>query len=76
MPVAMLSSGRSKLRPLLESHAEGYSRVHKLMLLAELPVSKLDAIYAARRYQDRPADRPDLASLRTDLRRIRRKDLP
>ena len=44
-----------------------------LIFLAELPESELEGIYAARRYQDRPADRPDLASLRADLVRIRRK---
>ena len=44
-----------------------------LLLLAELPESELDALYAARRYQDRPAERPDVASLRADLLRIRRK---
>ena len=44
-----------------------------LLLLAELPESELNGIYAAQRYQDRPADRPDLASLRADLVRIRRK---
>ena len=44
-----------------------------LLLLAELPESELNGIHAAQRYQDRPADRPDLASLRADLLRIRRK---
>jgi DNA-binding IclR family transcriptional regulator len=44
-----------------------------LLLLAELPESELESIYAARRYQDRPADRPDFAALRAELLRIRRK---
>ncbi|BBB00747.1 putative IclR family transcriptional regulator [Actinacidiphila reveromycinica] len=43
-----------------------------LLLLADLPDGELDAVYAAERYRDRPADRPDLARLRTELRRLRR----
>jgi DNA-binding IclR family transcriptional regulator len=44
-----------------------------LLLLAELTESELESVYSARRYQDRPADRPDLKSLHADLLRIRRK---
>lgn len=44
-----------------------------LLLLAELSGSELDQVYAAERYRDRPAERPDLASLRAELARIRRK---
>jgi DNA-binding IclR family transcriptional regulator len=44
-----------------------------LLLLAELAESELDGIYAAERYKDRQEDRPDLATLRADLARIRRK---
>ncbi|OHV43634.1 MULTISPECIES: IclR family transcriptional regulator [unclassified Pseudofrankia] len=44
-----------------------------LLLLAELPESELDGIYAAERYQERPAERPDLASLRVELARVRSK---
>jgi DNA-binding IclR family transcriptional regulator len=44
-----------------------------LLLLAELSGSELDQVYAAERFRDRPAERPDLASLRTELARIRRK---
>ncbi|MYT74087.1 MULTISPECIES: IclR family transcriptional regulator [unclassified Streptomyces] len=43
-----------------------------LLLLAELPDEELDTVYAPERYQDRPADRPDLARLRRELRRLRR----
>lgn len=44
-----------------------------LLLLAELSNPELDEVYAAERYAGRPAERPDLASLRTELRRVRRK---
>ncbi len=44
-----------------------------LLLLAELPETELDQVYAPERYRERPAERPDLASLRTELVRIRRK---
>jgi DNA-binding IclR family transcriptional regulator len=40
-----------------------------LLLLAELSGSELDQVYAAERYRDRPAERPHLASLRTELAR-------
>jgi DNA-binding IclR family transcriptional regulator len=43
-----------------------------LLLLAELPESELDQVYAPERYRDRPAERPDLAWLRAELARIRR----
>ncbi|MFB6555631.1 IclR family transcriptional regulator [Streptomyces sp. NPDC056405] len=43
-----------------------------LLLLADLPHQELDEVYAPERYRDRPADRPDLARLRTELRRLRR----
>ncbi len=44
-----------------------------LLLLAGLPDPELVEIYATKRYLDRPADRPDLGWLRTELRRVRRK---
>ena len=44
-----------------------------LLLLAELPDSELDEVYAAHRYADRPGERPDLARLRAELARVRRK---
>ena len=44
-----------------------------LLLLAELPETELDQVYAPERYRERPAERPDLALLRTELARIRRK---
>ena len=44
-----------------------------LLLLAEVPGSELDQVYAPERYRDRPAERPDLARLRAELARIRRK---
>jgi DNA-binding IclR family transcriptional regulator len=44
-----------------------------LLLLAGLSQSELDQLFAAERYHDRPADRPNLASLRTELARIRRQ---
>ena len=44
-----------------------------LLLLAELTGAELDQVYAAERYRDRPAERPDLASLRTELARVRRQ---
>jgi DNA-binding IclR family transcriptional regulator len=43
-----------------------------LLLLAELSDDELDAVYAPERYRDRPADRPDLEALRTELARLRR----
>lgn len=43
-----------------------------LLLLADLPDAELDEIYAAERYRDRPQDRPELALLRTELKRLRR----
>ena len=44
-----------------------------LLLLAELPEPELDEVYAAHRYADRPGERPDLAWLRAELARVRRK---
>ncbi len=43
-----------------------------LLLLADLPDEELAGVYSADRYADRPADRPDLPRLRTELRRLRR----
>ncbi|MER5596421.1 IclR family transcriptional regulator C-terminal domain-containing protein [Streptomyces sp. NPDC002265] len=43
-----------------------------LLLLAELDDEELEQAYAPERYRDRPGDRPDLARLRTELRRLRR----
>ncbi|MFJ2093406.1 IclR family transcriptional regulator [Streptomyces sp. NPDC087901] len=43
-----------------------------LLLLAGLDDAELAEIYSAARYHDRPADRPDLARLRSELRRIAR----
>ncbi|MFE7985192.1 IclR family transcriptional regulator [Streptomyces cellulosae] len=43
-----------------------------LLLLADLTDEELDAVYAEERYRDRPAERPDLAKLREELRRLRR----
>jgi DNA-binding IclR family transcriptional regulator len=43
-----------------------------LLLLADLPEAELEEVYAPERYRDRPAERPDLARLRTELRRLRR----
>ncbi|MGW0882562.1 IclR family transcriptional regulator [Streptomyces sp. NPDC002671] len=43
-----------------------------LLLLADLSDEELEQVYAAERYRDRPADRPDLVRLRTELRRLRR----
>ncbi|WP_108932665.1 IclR family transcriptional regulator [Streptomyces ardesiacus] len=43
-----------------------------LLLLADLTAEELDEVYAPERYGDRPAERPDLARLRTELRRLRR----
>jgi DNA-binding IclR family transcriptional regulator len=42
-----------------------------LLLLAELGDEELEEVYAPERY-DRPADRPDLARLRAELKRLRR----
>jgi DNA-binding IclR family transcriptional regulator len=50
-----------------------YRTTAGLLLLAELSESELGEVYAGERYHDRPAERPDLASLRTELNRIRRK---
>ena len=44
-----------------------------LLLLAELPESELDEVYAVHRYADRPGERPDLTRLRAELARVRRK---
>jgi DNA-binding IclR family transcriptional regulator len=44
-----------------------------LLLLAELSASELNQVYAPERYRNRPGERPDLASLRAELLRIRRK---
>ncbi|MFJ8107873.1 IclR family transcriptional regulator [Streptomyces sp. NPDC096132] len=43
-----------------------------VLLLADLPDEQLDDLYARERYRDRPDDRPDLSTLRNELRRIRR----
>ncbi|MFF9127707.1 IclR family transcriptional regulator [Streptomyces sp. NPDC014889] len=43
-----------------------------LLLLADLTDEELDEVYAPERYHDRPAERPDLPRLRTELRRLRR----
>lgn len=43
-----------------------------LLLLADLADEELEKVYAPERYGDSPADRPDLARLRTELRRLRR----
>ncbi|MGW2770812.1 IclR family transcriptional regulator, partial [Streptomyces sp. NPDC001275] len=43
-----------------------------LLLLADLSDEELDEVYAPERYRDRPADRPDLARLHTELKRLRR----
>ncbi|MGQ5640145.1 MULTISPECIES: IclR family transcriptional regulator [unclassified Streptomyces] len=43
-----------------------------LLLLADLPEEELEEIYHPERYRDRPGDRPDLARLRAELRRVRR----
>ncbi|MGV9345056.1 IclR family transcriptional regulator [Streptomyces spiralis] len=43
-----------------------------LLLLAELSDEELAEVYAPERYRDRPADRPDLDRLRTELTRLRR----
>ncbi|WP_030902820.1 IclR family transcriptional regulator [Streptomyces sp. NRRL F-5126] len=43
-----------------------------LILLADLSDAELEEVYAPERYRDRPADRPDLDRLRTELRRLRR----
>ena len=43
-----------------------------LLLLAELTDEELEVVYPAERYADRPADRPDLEGLRTELARVRR----
>ncbi|GHH30402.1 IclR family transcriptional regulator [Streptomyces lanatus] len=43
-----------------------------LLLLAELTDEELEEVYSPDRYRDRPADRPDLPKLRTELKRLRR----
>ncbi|MFF9571598.1 IclR family transcriptional regulator [Streptomyces sp. NPDC014685] len=43
-----------------------------LLLLAELSDTELEEVYAAERYGDRRADRPDLDRLRAELERLRR----
>lgn len=43
-----------------------------LVLLAELSEDQLAAIYDEARYAEQPEDRPDLARLRRDLKRIRK----
>ncbi|WP_432102217.1 IclR family transcriptional regulator [Streptomyces sp. bgisy091] len=43
-----------------------------LLLLAGLPDEELEKVYDPGRYTDRPAERPDPARLRTELRRLRR----
>lgn len=43
-----------------------------LLLLAGLSDEELDEVYAPERYRERPGDRPDLARLRTELKRLRR----
>ncbi|MFE6977932.1 IclR family transcriptional regulator [Streptomyces sp. NPDC057682] len=43
-----------------------------LLLLAALDDDELAELYAEGRYRDRPADRPDLARLRPELRRVAR----
>ncbi|MGW0854727.1 IclR family transcriptional regulator [Streptomyces sp. NPDC002690] len=43
-----------------------------LLLLAGLTPEELEEVYAPERYRDRPADRPDLGRLRTELKRVRR----
>lgn len=42
-----------------------------LVLLAELRREQVDALYAPERYADRPDDRPDVARLHRELRKIR-----
>ncbi|MEV5745696.1 IclR family transcriptional regulator [Microbispora rosea] len=49
-----------------------YRTTGGLVLLAELSPSEVDGLYAPERYVERPEERPDLASLRTQLARIRR----
>lgn len=43
-----------------------------LLLLAELSDDELEEVYAPQRFADRPADRPDLAALRSEFPKIRR----
>ncbi|MFF4835190.1 IclR family transcriptional regulator [Streptomyces sp. NPDC001315] len=43
-----------------------------LLLLAGLSDEDLDEVYAAERYRERPAERPDPDQLRSELRRLRR----
>jgi DNA-binding IclR family transcriptional regulator len=43
-----------------------------LLLLADLSDEELDEVYAAERYRERPAERPDPDQLRAELRRLRR----
>lgn len=43
-----------------------------LLLLAQLSEDELAALYSRERYADRPGDRPDLRTLRTELAKVRR----
>ncbi|TDV48714.1 IclR family transcriptional regulator [Actinophytocola oryzae] len=43
-----------------------------LVLLAELPPSEVDELYAEEHYAERLEERPDMAKLRTQLARVRR----
>lgn len=43
-----------------------------VLLLAELPVEEVEALYATERYADRVHDLPNLAALRHDLAQVRR----
>ncbi|MCQ4213352.1 IclR family transcriptional regulator [Streptomyces longispororuber] len=43
-----------------------------LLLLADLSDEELAEVYAAERYRERPAERPDPGQLRTELRKVRR----
>jgi DNA-binding IclR family transcriptional regulator len=44
-----------------------------LLLLAELDTEELENVYAPEKYVDRPGERPDVAALRAELAKIRRK---
>jgi DNA-binding IclR family transcriptional regulator len=44
-----------------------------LLLLAELDTEELENVYAREKYGDRPGERPDVAALRAELAKIRRK---
>jgi len=43
-----------------------------LLLLAELDDEQIESLYAAERYAEHPAERPDMVALRRDLSRVRR----